>query len=400
VLDLNGDGVHFLGQDAGVHYDYGAGLVTTAWAGADDGILVRDANHNGTVDNASEFVFGGDGVTDLQGLAAQYGDTLDANDADFGSFGVWQDANSNGVADAGEVTSLTDAGINSISLSSDGIAYSANDDVEVAGTGSYTRADGSTGILADAVFLTRNADEDQRSVSAANTNTALIAALAAAGVAAAPAAAQPVDLSAVSTVAIAASLLAGNAPSIASNEDVQHPGLGGEAKEAAGDGVSQPAHNVSTSSDEQSGGHSLSAANDASPATAPTDLLAATDAPANPVADNFVAPTVAMPSAQALTAATSQDNGSEGTQSNAVVGKVLVDALHGGGAEHSIDALLAALPGHGNGENAAADALASQPVGAVPAWDTGHLGGFTAATNFTMEAVALHHDAVQPVANG
>jgi len=28
------------------------------------------------------------------------------------------------------------------------------------------------------------------------------------------------------------------------------------------------------------------------------------------------------------------------------------------------------------------------------------MGGFTAATNFTMEAVALHHDAVQPVANG
>jgi hypothetical protein len=61
VLDLDGDGVEFLGHSAGVHYDYGAGLVSTAWAGADDGILVRDANHNGTVDNASEFVFGGNG---------------------------------------------------------------------------------------------------------------------------------------------------------------------------------------------------------------------------------------------------------------------------------------------------------------------------------------------------
>ena len=67
VLDLNGDGVHFLGTDAGVHYDYGNGSVATAWAAPDDGILVRDANHNGTVDNASEFVFGSGSVTDLAG---------------------------------------------------------------------------------------------------------------------------------------------------------------------------------------------------------------------------------------------------------------------------------------------------------------------------------------------
>src|SRR5690606_19894215 len=40
VLDLDGDGAEFLGLTAGVAYDYGDGLVATAWAGADDGILV------------------------------------------------------------------------------------------------------------------------------------------------------------------------------------------------------------------------------------------------------------------------------------------------------------------------------------------------------------------------
>ncbi|HMI40913.1 MAG TPA: DUF5801 repeats-in-toxin domain-containing protein, partial [Sphingomicrobium sp.] len=402
VLDLNGDGVHFLGHDAGVTFDYNGDGVreATGWVAPEDGILVRDANHNGTVDGSSEFVFGGGDVSDLQALHAQYGSSLDANDADFASFGVWQDANSNGNVDAGEVTSLTDAGINSISLSSDGIAYSANDDVEVAGTGSFTRADGSTGILADAVFLTRNADEDQRSVSAANTNTALIAALAAAGVAASPAAAHSVDLSSASTVAIAAAIVGSNAPAIADSDDGSRSALGGETKEAVGTDVSQPAHNVSPSSDDQSGGHSLTPTNDTSPATAPADLLEATDAPASAPANDIVSPTVAMPSAEALTGAAAQHGESEGAQASAVVGKVLVDALHGGGAEQSIDALLATLPGHGNAENAAADALASQPVGAVPTWDTGHLAAFTAHANFTMEAVALHHDAVQPVANG
>jgi len=52
----------------------------------------------------------------------KYGSELDANDADFGKFAVWQDANSNGVAEAGEVTSLADAGISSIGLVSDGVA--------------------------------------------------------------------------------------------------------------------------------------------------------------------------------------------------------------------------------------------------------------------------------------
>jgi hypothetical protein len=104
VLDLNGDGVQFLAADAGVRFDYNGDGVkeATAWAGPTDGILVHDANGNGTVDGASEFVFGANGATDLQGLAAVYGAAFDANEADFAQFGVWQDANSNGSVDAGE----------------------------------------------------------------------------------------------------------------------------------------------------------------------------------------------------------------------------------------------------------------------------------------------------------
>src|SRR6185369_13276514 len=96
VLDLNGDGVHFLGTDAGVHYDYGSGSVATAWASAQDGILAYDANHDGTVTNASEFVFGGNGTTDLQALSAydtNHDGQLTSADAGFSNFVVWQDAN-------------------------------------------------------------------------------------------------------------------------------------------------------------------------------------------------------------------------------------------------------------------------------------------------------------------
>ena len=74
-----------------------------------------DANANGRVDDGTEIVFGGNGLTDLQGLAARFdsnGDgVLDSKDADFARFGVWQDANSNGLADDGEFRTLDQAGI-------------------------------------------------------------------------------------------------------------------------------------------------------------------------------------------------------------------------------------------------------------------------------------------------
>ena len=165
VFDLTGNGFHFASLAAGVAFDYGAGTaVTTAWAGSDDAILAIDLNGNGAVDNGSEIVFGGAGQTDLQGLAATY-DTnhdgvLDARDAAFAQFGVWQDANGNGVSDPGEFRTLTEAGIRSISLVSDGKAYTAaNGDVMVAGQSSFTRADGSIGLVADASFTTSALDK-------------------------------------------------------------------------------------------------------------------------------------------------------------------------------------------------------------------------------------------------
>ena len=159
VLDLTGNGLHFQSLAAGLAVDYlGNGQpLHTAWAGKDDGILAIDLNDNGKIDSGKEFVFGGEGKTDLQGLAAQYDSNhdglLDAKDAQFAKFGVWQDANSNGVNDAGEFKSLAEMGITSIDLTSDGKAYVAADgDVTVHGETSFTWSDGSTGVAADASF--------------------------------------------------------------------------------------------------------------------------------------------------------------------------------------------------------------------------------------------------------
>ncbi|MGX7926335.1 Ig-like domain-containing protein [Tsuneonella sp. HG094] len=192
VLDLDGDGVEFIAASEGAMFDYNSdgNAVGTGWAGADDGILAIDANDSGSVDGGSEIVFGFDGLTDLEGLAAKYDTnrdgTLDANDADFARFGVWQDADSDGASDAGEFRSLTELGITSISLKSDGAGYTAaGGDVTVYGSSSYTKSDGSTGSLADAAFATK-AKEGQRTAE-----IAAVAALAGAVVETSVAAAQP-----------------------------------------------------------------------------------------------------------------------------------------------------------------------------------------------------------------
>src|SRR5207253_4501791 len=187
-IDLDGDGhVSFLATDAGATFGCGGGTVATAWVAGNDGILVRDGNHDGQA-SATEIVLATSG-SDLQGLAlydSNHDGQLSSADAGFADFQVWQDANSNGVVDTGEMQSLTAVGIASLSLSSDGIGYSAaGGDVSVVGTGSYTRADGSTGVLADAVFNTgAAAQHDQSRLAASNSNAAVIAAIAAAGLAA------------------------------------------------------------------------------------------------------------------------------------------------------------------------------------------------------------------------
>lgn len=161
VLDLNGGGADFSSLAANIAYDYdGDGVKTrTAWIAAGSAILAYDANADGAVTNASEFVFGGNGETDLEAIARLYDSNsdgkLDTSDPAYGKFGVWIDANLDANADAGEYVSLADAGITSIDLVSDGIQQIAGDgDVTVFGTASFTMADGSIGQVADAGFAT------------------------------------------------------------------------------------------------------------------------------------------------------------------------------------------------------------------------------------------------------
>ncbi|MDR7103038.1 DUF5801 repeats-in-toxin domain-containing protein, partial [Croceicoccus sp. BE223] len=153
VLDLDGDGVELLSMAAGVTYDYGSGEVATAWAGEDDGIL---AKWNGGDFSAENFVFGDSERTDLEALAQDYdanGDGVLSGD-ELNGFGVWQDANSDGVFDDGEFSTLADLGITEISVTHTSAGYIAADgDAIVYGESTYTM-DGKVYALADVGFAT------------------------------------------------------------------------------------------------------------------------------------------------------------------------------------------------------------------------------------------------------
>jgi VCBS repeat-containing protein len=159
VLDLNGDGVRLIERtqsNATFDWDGGGTRQRTGWVDANDGILVFDRNGDGTVSGANEISFTGDkpgAKSDLDGLTAfdSNGDgQLGVGDAQWGAFKVWQDSNDNGVADAGELRSVAEAGIATISLAKIAVnrTWALGNNLTV-NTGSFTRSDGTTGSLGD-----------------------------------------------------------------------------------------------------------------------------------------------------------------------------------------------------------------------------------------------------------
>jgi hypothetical protein len=168
VMDLNRDGFMSYGQ---VTMDVNGDRIldTTQWAGAQDGVLVWDKFADGLVHDNSQYAFGQYATTfsvdaqgfarlasDLEGLSDGF-DTnkdgvFDAADEKFAEFKVWQDADQDGVSDAGEVRSLADVGITSINLVSDGVQRTPAAGVTEAGRSTANLADGSTMLVADAAF--------------------------------------------------------------------------------------------------------------------------------------------------------------------------------------------------------------------------------------------------------
>jgi hypothetical protein len=162
VLDLDGNGTDLLSasqSNAKFDMDGDGKPDDTSWFGAGDAILFLDRDGNGTVSNAKEFSFVDDvpgAKSGLEGLKAfdSNGDgVLSSDDSRFGDFRLWQDKNGDGVATASEITTLSASQVASINLTGTPTHVTAKPgDAVAVNTGTFTKADGSSGMFADAAF--------------------------------------------------------------------------------------------------------------------------------------------------------------------------------------------------------------------------------------------------------
>ncbi|MEO0980395.1 MAG: DUF5801 repeats-in-toxin domain-containing protein, partial [Pseudomonadota bacterium] len=182
VLDLDGDGVELISVENGVAFDHNVdgSPEKSGWVGPQDGLLVRDIDGSGKIENGSEVfseVFnGGSYANSLEALASldDNGDgVIDAKDNAFGDIGVWQDVNSDGVTQAGELKSLAELGIDAIGLEADGV-YKDIAGNPVYAEGTYRNADGSTSSYAGVSFTI--AGEDQADADETTRQSVAIAA--------------------------------------------------------------------------------------------------------------------------------------------------------------------------------------------------------------------------------
>ncbi len=159
VFDLDNDnaGLVALPDSAALFDMNGDGIADkTGWIEQGDALLALDRNGNGTIDGIAEISFVGDKAgakTDLEGLAAfdsNADGVLDGEDVRFVEFRLWRDGNSDGKTDAGELLSLAEAGVTSISLSgtATGETLTAGSNI-IYNTGSYSLGGGATGRLLD-----------------------------------------------------------------------------------------------------------------------------------------------------------------------------------------------------------------------------------------------------------
>ncbi len=165
VLDLNADGVHSVGLNAGVVFDVNADGIAreTGWISPEDGLLVRDLNGDGQINDGSE-LFGngaadgqggktGDGFEALSLLDDNQDGVIDSLDGAFNELRVWQDRDTDGTTDGGELVSLESLGIQSLNLT-----YSTSNATESGNlhglVGSYTSTDGQSHEMTDVFFAT------------------------------------------------------------------------------------------------------------------------------------------------------------------------------------------------------------------------------------------------------
>ena len=170
ILDLDGDGVETIGTNSNVYFDHDDNgfAENSGWVGKDDGLLVRDLNNNGQIDDGTE-LFGNNSVLSsgekaangfeaLKDLDSNNDGIFNSSDTAWNQVKVWKDANSNGFVDEGELLTLEQANVSGINLDYENSTTTDENGNQHNQTGTFIKTDGSTGSVHDVWFDADMAD--------------------------------------------------------------------------------------------------------------------------------------------------------------------------------------------------------------------------------------------------
>lgn len=170
VVDLDGDGVETISTQAGVHFDHDSNgfAEKTGWVGRDDGLLVRDINGNGQIDDGTE-LFGNNSVLSngqkaangfeaLKDLDSNGDGVFNIQDTAWNGVKVWKDSNQNGIVDQDELLTLEQAGISEFDLNYQSQPIKDANGNQHKQTSTITKADGTTSTVTDVWFESDHAN--------------------------------------------------------------------------------------------------------------------------------------------------------------------------------------------------------------------------------------------------
>ena len=170
ILDLGGNGIETISVAgfSGSLFDHNNDGIRTAtgWISADDGLLVRDLNGNGLIDNGSE-LFGNNtrlangqnaahGYAALAELDSNNDGKVNALDKAFNELRAWIDANSDGISQVSELHTLMSLDIQSLNLEHQENSKDLGNGNRLTHIGSYTKTDGTTGEMGDVEFASNS----------------------------------------------------------------------------------------------------------------------------------------------------------------------------------------------------------------------------------------------------
>ena len=178
VLDLSGLGITTKSVADGVYYDMDNNgfLEKTGWVDAKSGILVLDKNGDGKIETGNE-LFGdrtilADGKTASSGFEAlatldsNHDGVIDAKDKLFSQLRIWIDRDGDGISDKGELITLAQAGIKSLSLKHKELNQLDANGNTVARVGAFTRTNGKVAEMKE--YLLARSTSDVKMVNSIN----------------------------------------------------------------------------------------------------------------------------------------------------------------------------------------------------------------------------------------